>query len=206
MRHYLRVNMLILHHFPFTTFEMDENRASYESIKTFEFIICSTYLFLLHRYLIYYDLLMSNILIFYNYSRWVVRVGIMVCNLISNLFFFMLSCLDFQILSMYGSFDIIAYTSLDFALKSRQYAVHPSHLTISHPSLHVYRYLCGCRYVKAWILVILGTSSIWGCCFCWTKGQGRMLGTRLVLAKWFLQLVTFALLTDKICGYFFFSF
>ena len=48
-------------------------------------------------------------------------------------------------------------------------------------SFFICRYLCRYCNVEVWTLVILSTSSIWGCPFCRTKGQGRRLGKRLVI-------------------------
>ena len=48
-------------------------------------------------------------------------------------------------------------------------------------SFLICRYLCRYRNVEVRTLVILSTSSIWGCPFCRTKGQGRRLGKRLVI-------------------------
>ena len=48
-------------------------------------------------------------------------------------------------------------------------------------SFFICRYLCRYRNVEVRTLVILSTSSIWGCPFCRTKGQGRRLGKRLVI-------------------------
>lgn len=48
-------------------------------------------------------------------------------------------------------------------------------------SFFICRYLCRYCNVEVRTLVILSTSSIWGCPFCRTKGQGRRLGKRLVI-------------------------
>lgn len=58
-------------------------------------------------------------------------------------------------------------------------------------SFMICRYLCGYCNVKVWTLVFLSTSSIWGCPFCRTKGQGGRLGKRLVNPNWLLQLFSF---------------